>query len=80
MTGRGKRILLINIIVALLLFIFFAYQFGFKNSYDIIGIFSNLIPFILAGIIMLVFGINENKWGKVIYGIVFLLLFYYSIK
>lgn len=80
MTNRGKQTLIINIVVVIALFVFYAKLFGLKNAYNIIEIFSNFIPFIIAGFIMFLLNINERKWGKTIYGLVFLLLFYLSLK
>jgi hypothetical protein len=80
MTYGGKTRLITAIIIVVFLFIFLGYFIGLKNAYDIIDNFSPFKAFIIAGIIMLIFGLSERKWGGFLYTFVVLIFVLLSFK
>jgi len=75
MTDRGFEKWIGILVVAGFILIVFGGLFGFKNAWALLSFNPRIIPFLISGLIMLWFGINEKKFGVLIFGIIVFVLF-----
>lgn len=78
MSSGGKIKLVFAIALLILLFCFFSNTIGIENAWFMISNFTSLIPFIIAGLFMVLCGISEGKWGKIIFSAVSLISLLYG--
>lgn len=80
MSGRGFKSFIIVCISAIVLFFGIAVNTSFSLAWNVISNLTHFVPFIITGIICLICGINERKYGSIIFGTATVVLFAFSMS